>query len=70
MKPPIRTPLFEARPSCRLRRAPHTENIEVDGSHFGLGWNAEVLSVIADRLRQPAGAWQRHHRSMAPFHSA
>ena len=36
----------------------HTENIEVDGSHFGLGWNAEVLSVIADRLRPSSGAWQ------------
>jgi len=40
--------------------APHTENIEVDGSHCGLGWNPQVLSVIADRLGQPAGAWQRH----------
>jgi hypothetical protein len=36
----------------------HAENIEVDGSHFGLGWNPKVLSVIADRLRQPEGAWQ------------
>jgi len=40
--------------------AQHTENIEVDGSHCGLGWNTEVLSVIADRLRQPADSWQRH----------
>jgi hypothetical protein len=39
--------------------ANHTENIEVDGSHCGLGWNPEVLCVIADRLRQPMGAWQR-----------
>jgi hypothetical protein len=36
----------------------HAENIEVDGSHFGLGWNPRVLAVIADRLRQPEGAWQ------------
>jgi len=27
-----------------------TEDIEVDGSHLGLGWNPEVLSIIADRL--------------------
>lgn len=43
--------------------ADHTENIEVDGSHCGLGWNSEVLSIIADRLRQPMGAWQRHGRA-------
>ncbi len=45
--------------------ADHTENIEVDGSHCGLGWNPEVLSVIADRLRQREDAWQRHPRSIA-----
>jgi hypothetical protein len=27
-----------------------TEDIEVESSHFGLGWNPEVLSIIADRL--------------------
>ncbi|WP_280151645.1 alpha/beta fold hydrolase [Piscinibacter sp. XHJ-5] len=45
--------------------ADHTENIEVDGSHCGLGWNSEVLSIIADRLRQPQGAWQRHRRAIS-----
>jgi hypothetical protein len=40
--------------------APHTENIEVGGSHFGLGWNPQVSSVIADRLQQAARGWQRH----------
>jgi pimeloyl-ACP methyl ester carboxylesterase len=39
----------------------HSENIEVAGSHCGLGWNPEVLSIIAHRLRQP-GAGQRRHR--------
>ena len=43
--------------------ADHAENIEVDGSHCGLGWNSQVLSIIADRLRQPTGAWQRHGRA-------
>jgi hypothetical protein len=37
-----------------------TENIEVFGSHCGLGWNPEVLSIIADRLRQPSRGWQRY----------
>jgi len=34
--------------------APNTENVEVRGSHFGLGLNPDVLRVIAERLaRQP-----------------
>lgn len=37
-----------------------TENIRVDGSHCGLGWNNAVFNVLADRLRQPDGAWQPH----------
>jgi hypothetical protein len=45
--------------------APHTENIEVDGSHCGLGWNPDVLSIVADRLRQPQGDWQRHARHVS-----
>jgi pimeloyl-ACP methyl ester carboxylesterase len=43
-----------------------TENIEVDGSHCGLGWNAHVLSIIADRLQQPEDGWQRHASSVTP----
>jgi pimeloyl-ACP methyl ester carboxylesterase len=33
------------------------ENIEVPGSHAGLGHNPVVLAVIADRLAQPDGRW-------------
>jgi pimeloyl-ACP methyl ester carboxylesterase len=40
--------------------APHTENIEVDGSHCGLGWNSAVLKIMAERLSQQEGRWQRH----------
>lgn len=37
--------------------APHTENLEVDGTHLGLGFNLEVLRIIAERLPQvPADA--------------
>lgn len=28
------------------------ENVEVEGSHCGLGWNPQVLTVVADRLRR------------------
>ena len=38
----------------------NTENIEVDGSHCGMGWNAKVFAVLADRLSQPHGAWRRY----------
>ena len=34
------------------------ENVEVLGSHSGLGFNLQVLSVIADRLAQPVNGWR------------
>jgi len=34
------------------------ENIRVPGSHVGLGFNAVVLWIVADRLAQARGAWQ------------
>jgi pimeloyl-ACP methyl ester carboxylesterase len=33
------------------------ENIQVPGSHIGLGFNGIVLSIVADRLAQPEGEW-------------
>jgi pimeloyl-ACP methyl ester carboxylesterase len=36
----------------------HCENIRVAGSHIGLGFNAMVLAILADRLAQPEGAWK------------
>lgn len=42
-----------------------TENIEVQGSHCGLGWNAEVLEVVADRLKQARGKWRPYAPSKA-----
>jgi len=43
--------------SCLEPEAPQTENIEVEGSHVGLGVNPVALYVIADRLAQPEAAW-------------
>lgn len=34
-----------------------SENIEVRGSHMGLGHNAQVLWIIANRLAQPENSW-------------
>jgi hypothetical protein len=42
--------------SCKGVR--HYEDIEVAGSHCGLGWNARVFAIIADRLRQPENGWR------------
>ncbi len=39
-----------------------TENVEVAGSHCGLGHNPMVLYIIADRLAQEEGSWQPFDR--------
>jgi pimeloyl-ACP methyl ester carboxylesterase len=44
--------------ACIDDPGPNRENIEVRGSHCGLGHNAAALIVIADRLAQPAGTWE------------
>ena len=36
--------------------APNTENVEVPGSHMGLGANVHALRVIAERLARPLAA--------------
>jgi hypothetical protein len=33
------------------------ENIWVPGSHVGLGFNAAVMWILANRLAQPEGQW-------------
>lgn len=40
------------------RPSPSAENIEVYGSHVGLGFNPAVFYAIADRLAQTEGGWQ------------
>jgi hypothetical protein len=37
------------------------ENIEVNTTHFGLGFHAPALWVIVDRLAQPPGIWEPFH---------
>lgn len=43
--------------TCLVERGPTSENIEVHGSHCGLGFNPSVAFVVADRLAQPVGTW-------------
>jgi hypothetical protein len=44
--------------TCIERAGDLRENIEVRGSHSGLGWNPAVLVAIGDRLAQPEGTWR------------
>lgn len=48
--------------SCMERVGPQTENIEVLGSHLGLGHNPAAVYAIADRLAQPEGTWKHFDR--------
>jgi pimeloyl-ACP methyl ester carboxylesterase len=48
---------------CLEREGPNAENIEVEGSHCGLGHNPMALYAIADRLAQPEGSWRPFDRS-------
>ena len=52
--------------NCIEQESPLTENIEVEGSHSGLGHNPAALHAVADRLAQPEGAWRPFDRSKAP----
>ncbi len=42
------------------------ENVRVWGSHTGLGFNALVLLIVADRLAQPEGQWQPYRPASVP----
>jgi pimeloyl-ACP methyl ester carboxylesterase len=44
--------------TCVQPVGPISENIEVRGSHCGLGHNPAVVYAIGDRLAQPEGAWK------------
>src|SRR3569832_2242778 len=48
--------------NCVEPEAPETDNIEVHGSHCGLGVNPAVLYAVADRLAQAEGDWQPFDR--------
>ncbi|MEE9375659.1 MAG: alpha/beta hydrolase [Rhizobiaceae bacterium] len=44
--------------NCLEKKAPNTENIQVRGSHCGLGHNAAAVYAVADRLAQKEGQWK------------
>lgn len=48
--------------NCLEPESATTDNIEVYGSHCGLGVNASVLYAVADRLSLPEGEWKPFDR--------
>ena len=49
--------------TCRHpKRSSLVHDIEVGGSHIGMGWNRDVLAAVADRLGQQPGTWRRYVR--------
>jgi hypothetical protein len=48
--------------TCVENDLPHTESIEVEASHCGLGHHPAVVYAIADRLAQPEGQWKKFDR--------
>jgi hypothetical protein len=64
--PPLRTTSIYSRSdgvvawqTCRHNQASRlVQEIEVGGSHMGLGWNRDVLAAVTDRLGQSGGAWR------------
>lgn len=49
--------------NCMEPEAATTDNIEVPGSHCGLGVNGLVLYAVADRLAQAEGEWKPFDRT-------
>lgn len=47
---------------CLESEGPGRENIEVRGSHSGLGFNPAAVYAVGDRLAQPADAWRPFRR--------
>lgn len=44
--------------ACIQQPGPHSENVEVWGSHVGLAHNPLSLAVMADRLALPEDSWE------------
>lgn len=49
--------------SCLNEETDTAENVEVIGSHCGLGHHPAAVFAVADRLAQPEGGWQKFDRS-------
>jgi len=41
------------------------QDIEVQSSHLGMGWNPAVLRLVSNRLAQPSQGWRRYRSDAA-----
>jgi pimeloyl-ACP methyl ester carboxylesterase len=48
--------------ACLQQPGPHSENVAVRASHLGMGVDAAVLWLVADRLAQTREGWQPFRR--------
>jgi hypothetical protein len=49
--------------SCTEAEGDIAENIEIEGSHCGLGHHPAAVYAVADRLAQPEGKWKKFERA-------
>ncbi|MEO8012767.1 MAG: alpha/beta hydrolase [Polaromonas sp.] len=50
--------------TCRhARPARLVQDIEINGSHIGMGWNPAVLQIVGDRLGQLPSNWQPYQQA-------
>ncbi|MFT4940096.1 MAG: pimeloyl-ACP methyl ester carboxylesterase [Paraglaciecola sp.] len=49
---------WQACTNRRIKGSDQAENIEVRGSHLGLGHNHQVIWIVANRLAQNEGTWR------------
>ena len=54
--------------ACIDAAGPFRENIEVFGTHSGLGYNVAAIFAVADRLSQPEGTWTPFRAKRAVRH--
>jgi pimeloyl-ACP methyl ester carboxylesterase len=54
--------------TCIDVEADRRENIEIRGSHCGLGWNPAAVYAVVDRLAQPTGTWSKFKPPLALAH--
>jgi pimeloyl-ACP methyl ester carboxylesterase len=54
--------------ACIESAGAQRENIEVIGTHYGLGYNLGALIAITDRLAQPADRWEPFRPPLALRH--
>ena len=50
---------------CMENEGTHSENIEVHSSHCGMGFNPAIFYILADRLAQEEGEWQKFDDKMS-----